>query len=87
MLRVSFLFFLTLFVFAAHAVKKEKLTPYQSQLQMCLDPKIDVSKINNNKALYKTMSSFYSLVFSKTTYREVLYKQNEELKKLKFDGM
>ncbi|MEK6628987.1 MAG: hypothetical protein AABY53_10205 [Bdellovibrionota bacterium] len=74
----------------SQAHKKIVLTPYQSNLKSCLDidKNLDVKKINNNKKLYKYIEQFYALVTSETLYREVLYTQKRELKKLKFaDGV
>lgn len=70
------------------AQKKTVLTPYQSNLQSCLDKNFDIQKINTNKKLYKSIEQFYALITSETLYREVLYAHKRELKKLKYaDGL
>lgn len=81
------LIFSTLFASQhSQAQKKNVLTPYQANLQSCLDKNFDVKKISNNKNLYKGIEQFYALITSETLYREVLYMQKRELKKLKYAG-
>lgn len=70
---------------AAALLKKTKLNPYQVNLKACLDPEIDVSSIDSHKKLYEKIETFYSLMSSQTLFREVLYKQRNELKKLRFE--
>ena len=68
--------------------KRNVLTPFQVQLQACLNPKVDVAKIDNNQSLYENISKFYKLLSSETLYREVSYIQGAESKKLKYeDGL
>lgn len=66
--------------------QKNALTPFQVHLSSCLNKKIDVRKIGNNNKLYKTIEQFYNLRTSETLYREVVYKQKEENKKLKYEN-
>jgi hypothetical protein len=70
----------------AWAQKKVKLNPFQTNLQSCFGTEIDVLKINSYKKLYKAIEQAYSLTNSETIFREVLYKQKGELKKLKFEA-
>jgi len=68
------------------AIKKAVLTTYQNSLFDCLDKKIEIKKIDNHKKLYKNIELFYTLLTSETVYREVLYTQKNELKKLKYEA-
>ncbi|MEQ1723908.1 MAG: hypothetical protein ABL930_12090 [Pseudobdellovibrio sp.] len=68
------------------AQKKVKLNPFQTNLQSCFGTQIDVLKIDNYKKLYKAIEQAYSLISSETLFREVLYKQKGELKKLKYEA-
>lgn len=71
---------------SAAAVRKNSLNVYQLSLKPCLDKKIDLQKIDNNKNLYKVIEQNYTLLTSETTYREVLFKLKSKLKKLKFEA-
>jgi hypothetical protein len=74
------------FINFAWAQKKTKLNPFQVNLQNCFGTQIDVLKINSSKKLYKAIEQSYSLINSETTFREVVYKQKGELKKLKYEA-
>lgn len=66
--------------------RKPKLNPYQTTLLACLNPAIDVSAIDTHKKLYKAIESYHPLLTSEMTYRETLYRQKGELKKLRFEN-
>lgn len=66
--------------------KKIFLSPLQENLRKCLDPTIAVEEINSIDELYKALSKFYLLLTSETVYREVLFVQNAETKKLKYEN-
>lgn len=68
------------------AEKKIVLTPFQTNIKDCVDKKIDVQKINSNKKLYQAIEKFYALSTSETVFREVLYSQKGEQKKLKYEN-
>ena len=68
------------------SLKKKILTPFQTNLRSCLDKKIDLQQIDNYKDLYKVISEYYSLITSETIYREVMFLQNNVLKKLKYEN-
>lgn len=67
-------------------VRVPKLTPYQVSLQSCLGSAIDLQKTDNHRKLYSAIESAYSLVSSELLYREVVYKQRSDLKKLKYEN-
>lgn len=84
---MKFFFLLSWLLFSHNswAQKKETLTPFQTNIQRCVDKKIDVKSIDNNKKLYDAIEQFYALSSSETLYREVQYTQKGELKKLKLE--
>ena len=64
----------------------KRLTPYQEQIDKCFGDMLDdVTKLNDNKALYTKISGIYPLQASETTYREVFYKIGEQKRKLKLE--
>lgn len=67
-------------------VRTSKLTPYQVSLQKCLGSTVDLQKTDNHRKLYSALEASYSLVSSELLYREVVYKQRNELKKLKYEN-
>ncbi len=69
----------------AFAEKKVLLTPFQTNIQNCTDKKFDVLKIDSNKKLYDALDKFYALATSETLYREVVYTQKGEERKMKFE--
>lgn len=78
--------FLILFLSTfAQAEKKFVLSPFQSNVQNCIDSKINIEKIDTNKKLYDTIKQFYPLTSFETLFREVEYSMKGEQKKLKFE--
>ena len=84
---MRFLFFMGLccFVATAWAEKKFVLSPFQANVQDCIDKKIDIRKIDSNKKLYEAINQFYALTSNETLFREVVYSMKGEQKKLKFE--
>ncbi len=82
-------FFVLLFVIfsvsSAIAEKKFVLSPFQANVQKCIDSKIDIKKIDSIKKLYEKISEFYTLSSFETLFREVSYSVKGEQKKLKFE--
>ena len=66
--------------------QKNILTPFQINLQACVDTKIDVKKIDSSKKLYSVIEQFYALATSETLYREVIYTLKGEQKKMKYEN-
>ncbi len=62
-----------------------KPTPFQKNIRQCLGEKIEASKLKNIKELYEILDKIYSLRSSETIYREVLYKEKSDTKKLKLE--
>ena len=69
----------------AQAQKKFVLSPFQSNVQNCIDSKINIEKIDTNKKLYDSIKQFYPLTSFETLFREVEYSMKGEQKKLKFE--
>jgi hypothetical protein len=74
-----------LLALGSHAVAKKKLSPFQAKIDQCVASKFLVSKIDNNKKLYAALVENFSLQGSETTFREVLYKEQGETRKLRFE--
>lgn len=74
-----------LFSGKAWAEKKFVLSPFQANVQDCIDKKIDIKKIDSNKKLYDSINQFYPLLSFETIFREVVYSMKGEQKKLKFE--
>lgn len=68
------------------AQKKFVLSPFQANVQNCIDSKIDIKKIDTNKKLYDTLKQFYPLISFETLFREVEYSMKGEQKKLKYEA-
>jgi len=75
-----FVFLISLQVEAREA----KATPFQQNIKQCL-PDLDQSKMQNLNDLYRLIDEKYPLRTSETLYREVLYKEKSQLKKLKLE--
>lgn len=81
-------FLLIFFVVAAEASQKKKLSPFQAKIDQCVASKFPVNKIDSSKKLYAALVENFSLQGSETTFREVIYKELGETRKLRFeDGM
>lgn len=82
---MKFLVFIVCFASFAQAQKKFVLSPFQANVQNCIDSKIDIKKIDTNKKLYDSIKQFYPLTSFETLFREVEYSMKGEQKKLKFE--
>lgn len=69
----------------AFAEKKQKLSPFQVNIDQCVQSAFAVAKIDSNKKLYSALVENFALLGSETTFREALYKEAGELKKLKYE--
>lgn len=76
---------LCLYANFSYAEKKFVLSPFQANVQNCIDSKIDIKKIDTNKSLYDAIKLFYPLTSFETRFREVEYSMKGEQKKLKFE--
>ncbi|MFZ3231013.1 MAG: hypothetical protein WA160_12465 [Pseudobdellovibrio sp.] len=63
-----------------------KLTPFQQNIKACFTFPIDIKNVQNLKQLYDILDKHYPLKTNETIYREVLYKEKAELKKLKLEN-
>lgn len=79
------IWFLVLSISFAFAQKKFVMSPFQSNVQNCLESKIDIKKIDTNKKLYEAIKLNYPLTSFETLFREVEYAMKGEQKKLKFE--
>ena len=66
--------------------KEIGLSPFQKSIQLCLTNQINAKKIKTLSELYKSLEKAYPLRTSETIYREVLFKEKLELKKLKLQN-
>lgn len=72
--------------FARSQNMQAKLTPYQQSLQRCLGGQLEGLKLNTHSQLYEVIVKKYPLISSETLYREVVYRLNDEDRKLKFEN-
>ncbi len=73
-------FFAMSFVFA-----KTHQSPFQKNIQACLKDQIQVDKLQTLDDLYASLDKAFPLRTTEIIYREVLFKKDNEMKKLKFD--
>lgn len=65
--------------------KKTVLTPFQKNIQSCLQDEVDIKKMTSLVKIYRYVSDKYFLLSSELLGREVLYKMKNETRKLKFE--
>lgn len=82
---VILVFLFSTVVFGA-SKKKTVLTPFQKNIQDCLQDEVDVHKLTSLPKIYKYVSEKYLLISSEILAREVLYKVKNETRKLKFEN-
>lgn len=81
----SFLFInLVLFSVSSFA-RSSKLSSFQQTVQSCLKSGVDVQNLVTLNQLYSLLEKHYPLRSNETLYREVLYKEKGQLRKLKFE--
>lgn len=78
---ITFIYLLSLSAFA----REVKLTPFQQNIKNCFKFEMDIQKVQNLNQLYDLLDKHYPLKTNETIYREVLYKEKGEFKKLKFE--
>ena len=84
MMKLFFALLLTVTaVFAGE--KKTKLSPYQKHIDNCFKSQFSVAKMDTNKKLYRALNDNFALLGSETTFREVLYREGGEVRKLKYE--
>ena len=79
------LILLLLLTVTSSAAPKRKISPYQAKIDECVASKFPVSKIDSNRKLYAALIENFSLQGSETTFREVLFKEQNEMRKLRFE--
>ena len=67
------------------SAQKRKLSPYQTNIDRCVTSKASVAKIDSNKKLYAFLAQNFSLQGSETTFREVLFNEAGEVRKLRYE--
>lgn len=60
-----------------------KLTPFQKNIKLCLKNQLEPTQLKNLNNLYESLDKRFALRTTETIYREVLFKEKKELKKLK----
>ncbi|MGZ3725368.1 MAG: hypothetical protein ACXVBD_06200 [Pseudobdellovibrio sp.] len=80
------LILLTLFSVSVSAQKKpKKLAPFQSNINECFEEQLDLKNIKDAKTLYLEIVKAYTLQASETGYREVIFEQGGEKRKLVYE--
>ncbi len=86
-MRTLMAFFILNLFFQNLFAASDSLTPFQKNVKSCLKDQVDVSKLKSLDKLYEVLTRTFKLRSSETVYREVLFKEKSELKKLKLqDG-
>lgn len=80
------LFILTASVFVQAARKATGLSPFQKNVQSCLQDDVDAKKLNTVAKVYQYITEKYALASSEVVGREVLYKVKDESRKLKYEN-
>ncbi len=68
------------------ARKVTRLTPFQKNIQNCLQDQIEVKNLTSLSKVYATVSERYLLVSSEILNREVVYKIKNENRKLRLEN-
>lgn len=66
--------------------KVRKLSPFQSRINECFAGQVDVKDLLQLKKLYIQIVNNFTLHASETTFREVVYMQKNEKRKLRYEG-
>lgn len=77
---------LMIFSQSGYALKRDVISPFQKNIQDCVDKSINVKNINNSKQLFEAIKQFYPLLTSETLFREVQYLQKNMAKKLRYEN-
>jgi hypothetical protein len=80
----SLIFLLSVSVFALDP-KNKKLTPFQERINECFSGQIDVKNLVDLKQVYLEIVRNFPLRASETTYREVIYRDGNEKRKLRLE--
>lgn len=81
-------FVLSFFVFSfttEASRKSTKLTPFQQNIQDCLQDQVDGKEMISMQKVYDSVAKKYLLLSSEVIGREVSYKVKEESRKLKYE--
>ena len=62
------------------------MAPFQKNMKLCLKNQIDIKKVKNLNQLYDSLNKKFALRTNETIYREVLFKQKSQTKKLKLEN-
>lgn len=79
------LFFTCASVFALEK-KIKKLSPFKDNINRCFEGQLDLAQVKDNKTLYFEITKKFPLQASETTFREVVYTQNTEKRKLVYEN-
>lgn len=80
--------FLLIFIsqFNVEARPPSILTPFQKNIQSCLQDGVDLKKVTTLAKIYSYISQKYFLISSEVMAREVSYKLKDESRKLKYEN-
>lgn len=71
---------------ALSQVKPQRVTPFQKTLKSCFSQDIETTHMKNIKHIYDELVQKFALISSVVEYREVLYKDLDVTKKLKYEN-
>ena len=82
---LTFFLFSIVFQNGVHGAES-RLAPFQKNIKLCLKNQIEIKKIKNLNQLYESLNKKFALRTTETIYREVLFKQKSQNKKLKLEN-
>ncbi len=65
--------------------KPKRLSPFHTHINECFDGQLNIEKIKDSKTLYLEIVNKFVLQSSETTFREVIYTQAGEKRKLVYE--
>lgn len=68
------------------SVRPQRLSPFQSKINECFKGQVDVKDLLQLKKLYIQIVSSFNLHSSETIFREVVYMQKNEKRKLRYEN-
>lgn len=84
-MKIFFLVFLLCCSALAIDKKNKKLTPFQTRIDQCFTSQIEVKNLLDLKQLYLEIVRKFALRSSETVFREVIYSDSIDTKKLRFE--
>ncbi len=82
---MAFLSLLISFFIVSAAVAKARLTHFQKNIQSCIKSNVTAAEVQTLAELYVALDKAFPLRTSEVVFREVTFKKENQLQRLKFD--